>query len=620
MRGFSALGQAPLVAGALAVVLLVYANSLDNGFHFDDEHSLVKNPHVRTLENIPRFFTDTQMFSRNVGSQMYRPLVLLSYALNFRVGGYAGRGYHWVNLGIHLGVVALAFATFVHLGAQHRLAALGALLFGLHPLTAEPVNYISSRSESLSALFCLGGFLLYARGALILSLLCFAAGLLSKSTALVLPLLVLGYEVCWRRSTLRTCWRQHWPYWAVGGAYLAYTRELIAEALLEAPVRSWASQAGTQLKALVYYLKLVVLPRPLSVEHQFFAAESTVDGVVLAAAVLGLALGVLVAWRARGRQSQLAFWILWSFIGLLPTLVVPLNVLVNERRLYLPLIGCAGIVLVLAQERGGGKKALALLAAGLAMLGSLSAQRNRAWASEWALWEDARQKAPLMVRPYLRLGTLHRQAGQLAQAEAAYEQALALNPDHAAAHNNLGNVYRLRGDHQSAETAYKKALEILPSYAEAMINLATLYSERGQYAKALVLYQQALPISANREEVYNNLGTHYLRMGEYVRAEEALRQALEIDDGSALIYFNLGGALEGQGSMAQAEAAYEQALRRDPAHAKAHFKLAILLEQSGRKGEAMAAYARFLRHWDGDPGLAAEARRRLGELERAQSR
>ncbi len=75
----------------LAVVCLAHFNTLGNSFHFDDEHSLTENPHIRDLGNIPAFFSRSDMFSANVGSDMYRPLVLVSYALNYSVGGYEGK-------------------------------------------------------------------------------------------------------------------------------------------------------------------------------------------------------------------------------------------------------------------------------------------------------------------------------------------------------------------------------------------------------------------------------------------------------------------------------------------------------------------------------------------------
>lgn len=139
----------------LLVTTSVYVNSLGNAFQYDDEHLLTRNQSVRGLANIPAFF-DPGMFSRNPGSEMYRPLVLVSYALNYNLGGYDVREYHFFNLLVHTVCGCLVYGALSQLfGGNREVAFLDALLFAIHPVTTEPVNYISSRSESMAVLFVL---------------------------------------------------------------------------------------------------------------------------------------------------------------------------------------------------------------------------------------------------------------------------------------------------------------------------------------------------------------------------------------------------------------------------------------------------------------------------------
>ena len=610
------LGPALVLLGAVA---LAYCNSLSNSFHFDDQHSLVENPAIRQLANSAQFFVDPQLFSRTVGSEMYRPLVLLSYALNYQLGGYEVRGYRLANIGFHLGTAWLFCALLIRLGAARQLALLGALIFALHPLTAEPVNYISSRSESLAVLFLVAAFYFYAgaqKALSIPSLLCFALALLSKSVGLVLPGLLVLHEWSsgtgwWRRSA-----RRQWPYWLLGAGYLLFTWRLIHEAVVQAPVRHWTAQLSTQIKALGYYLKLLVVPYPLSVEHQFFESSSFAESAPVL--VLGLLASLaLMGWRRlRGGDRRGIFWCAWCLLALLPTLVVPLNVLVSERRLYLVLAGFIGFSLWLIQQRLETKRVLSFGAVGVVILMLLTLQRNVVWRSEDTLWRDALEKAPQMVRPHLRMGVWYRGTGDLERAENAYLSALHLDPDNAPAHNNMGNLQRSRAQLDAAEQSYLKALAILPAYAEAMINLATLYSGRGQLDEALQLYQRALPLSGERAEIYNNMGTTYLRLKDFSAAERALRRALALRVGEAGIYRNLGGALEGQGRMGEALRSYERALQVEPGYAKAHYELGRLYEKMGRREAALRAYGDFLRYWRGEPEVAAQVRskrRRLKE-------
>ena len=132
--------QAILLAG---LVVVLYSNSLKGSFHYDDFHSIVDNPNIRQLENIPTFFVDPTLFSQDPQKAMYRPLLLVSYALNYAVGQYRVEGYHLVNIGLHLACTLLVWSlgSRAGLGRQGRLAA--ALLFAVHPLASEPVNYLT---------------------------------------------------------------------------------------------------------------------------------------------------------------------------------------------------------------------------------------------------------------------------------------------------------------------------------------------------------------------------------------------------------------------------------------------------------------------------------------------
>jgi protein O-mannosyl-transferase len=605
--------RAPLIL--LGVVAATYANSLGNGFQFDDEHSLVANPAVRQLSRIPAFFVDPELFSRNPGSAMYRPLVLTSYALNYAMGEYRVAGYHVLNIAIHALVVLTVYLLLVDISGRRKAALAASLFVAVHPLAAEPVNYISSRSESMAALGYVAALLLYRRrvnNVSWASVLAFGAGLLCKSTAITLPALLLLHDHALTPQGLRRVWQRHWPYWALALTYVIGTRSLLSEATIAAPVRPLFQHLLTQITALVYYARQLAWPQPLSVEHQFAVADGLGEPTVL----LALLLAGSWAWLLRSNAGA-KFWCGWMLIALLPTLVVPLNVLVNQRRLYMPLIAMAGLLVCLLPGRLRPGRLLAAVAAALAVLAVLTIQHNRVWRDAGSLWTHARQVAPLAPRPYLRLGSVYRQAGVLDQAEGAYLRALELDPLSAAAYNNLGNLYESRGELEAAEQAYGSALGLAPRYPEALTNLGTLHSRSGRLDLALVLLDSALRIGGEREELLNSLGTTQLRAGNYLQAELALRRAARLNPRRAGIHYNLGGALEGQGQLVAAVAAYRHALDLDSTFARGAYKLGELYQRLGRREDALAAFESFLRHWSGDPRLAAQARQRLDALQGA---
>ena len=267
------------VANLFLLVLVaagVFLNSISNSFHFDDEHSITENLSIRNLSLVPDYLIDPDHFSRNPGSGMYRPLTLTSYALNYHFSGYDARDYRAVNLILHVASALAAFALVLQLSGQRGLALGAAMLFAVHPVVSEPVNYISARAGSLAAFFSVSAMWLYCRcnarftASYALALLCFVLALMSKSTAIVTPgiLAALSLHVSGRRGK-RLWWRGQIAFWIVAFVYLLGMRGLIDEALVQAPVRDMVTQLSTQAKALGYYALLVVVPRGLQVDHQF---------------------------------------------------------------------------------------------------------------------------------------------------------------------------------------------------------------------------------------------------------------------------------------------------------------------------------------------------------------
>ena len=409
---------------AIAACALVYGNTLENGFHYDDEHSIQDNIHLRDLGNIPRFFTDPGLFSVDAQKGMYRPLLLVSYAANYALGGYQVRGYHLVNILLHgINAALVWWLARLFLGG-YRPALIAGLLFALHPLGSEPVNYISSRSESLAACFYLLSLALFIRygkgqhwGWLAASQGALALGLLSKAVVITLPLAVLLYDFLFLSKRrwdvlLKKAPSRHAPYWLIAAGYvgLILHNGFLTRSLAD-PVRDNLAQFLTQVKAAAYYGLLLVAPVRLNVEHQFFDQLHWGEPqFILPLILVATALGLAVLGYRQGRDRPL-FLSLWAGLVLLPTAVMPLNVLVNEHRLYLS-VAAFVLLLGLLFERckpaaGWGWAVVGVLGA---VYGLLCVERNLAWADAFSLWGDAVAKAPQMERAHLYLGNAHSQA------------------------------------------------------------------------------------------------------------------------------------------------------------------------------------------------------------------
>ena len=550
----------PLAAFGLLAGLLVFAlylGALSHPFQYDDRHSIQYNPHLRSLDKIPAYFTDLHTFSSDSRGTMFRPLVLLSYALNYAAGGQGVVGYRLVNLGLHLVCAVLLFAWLYRRGPPAGAWAAG-LIFAAHPTHAEPVIYLSSRSDLMVSCWYLGGLLWAARSRWSAAAGAYAGGLLSKEVAITLPLLV-GLQQGWVRT--RAAWRPLLLMGLVGLGYLALIslNTFLPGSLAKAP-RGWGVQALTQVKAYVYYLWLFIMPAHLSVEHQFFVS-SGLDAAVAAAALL-LGSVCWLAWRSRGQLPALGW--AWFALALAPASMVPLNILVSERRMYL---ASAGLCLILAwcwprlgRARWAGPALLALLAA-------LSLGRNPVWASEVGLWEDAVANGPGMFRARANLGLAYKHAGRDEEALRQMRLALEINPDYADAWVELGNLLNDQGEVRDAAEAYHRALRLNPSQEGAHYNLGNLAQAGGQWQAAADYYLAALRLHPGFAEARNNLGQVYEALGRPELGLEQYRWSLSLNPELAPAWYNLAAYLERQGQGAEAAAAYRrcrQLLLADP--------------------------------------------------------
>jgi len=621
---------------ALLLILcvgLLYANSINNAFQYDDRHSIVENFHIRDMAHIADFFVDATYFSRDEDKAMYRPLLLASLALNYAWSGYETRSYHIVNIAIHGLCVLCVWRILLQLKRPPCMALFGALLFAVHPLCSEPVNYISSRSELLAAWGALASLLLYMlngeRRSLLLatfSVLFFALGLFSKSIAIVLPLWLIAWD---RQRGEKWNWLHYVPYAGVAVIYLLVVRNFLERAVLSEPVRTWHIQLATQVKALVYYVYLVFAPFFLSVDHAF--NESALDEPItwLGAALILSALWFL--YRLRGEYIGVVL----SVSALLPTLVVPLNVLVNEHRLYLPVAGLAIALSGLRRlERVPNLGLGAPLFIGLLFV--LTMQRNSVWQDESTLWRDAAVKNPHSTRAFIYLGNAARSSGNAREALLHYNRALENDSHNAVARAGLATVYQDLGQYDEAINAFEMALEAQPNMVDLHYSLGRVLQQANRLEKARAHYVRINQASPHYGITLNNLGTLFeleeqvdsalfyyaaarsqgavdgakniqrlstklvqlseraLERGDAPLAEELSRRVVAVDANHLYGRFFIAISLFQQGRYAESIKENREVLRRFPGFDDGHLQLANGLETVGLLGEARQVYQKLL--------------------------
>lgn len=351
--------------GAALVVcgVLVYANSLDGPFILDDATAIVANTTIRSLEPIAGALSpprDTPVAAR--------PLVNLTFALNYAAGGLGVRGYHVVNVVLHV-LAGLLLAGLVRrtlrlpalpgvLGSKAAtLSWAAACVWLLHPLNSEVVNYVTQRTEGLMAVLYFSTLYAAVRalephaspiwgiGAVVSC----AAGMASKESMVTAPVMVALYDRVFVFASVRQAWA-HRRRLYVG---LAATWVVLIALMATAPRSTVGFAAGTsawtyllnQAEVVGRYLWLTIWPRALVVDYGLPRAVDLADVVLPGVVLVACAVVTIVALV---RVPAVGFLGAWFFVTLAPTSsVVPIATEVGaERRMYLPLAGLVVLAVV----------------------------------------------------------------------------------------------------------------------------------------------------------------------------------------------------------------------------------------------------------------------------------
>lgn len=217
------------------------------------------------------------------------------------------------------------------------------------------------------------------------------------------------------------------------------------------------------------------------------------------------------------------------------------------------------------------------------------------------------------------LGVIAYQLGRHQRAEELISQALSRNTSNAAAHNNLGNVLAAQGRRDEAIASYRRALSLAPEYVDAHFNLAASLSARGELNEAIACYQKAVALKSDFPQAHFQLANALKEQGRLNEAIACYRNALAFMPDSAPIHNNLGSALLDQGRRDEALACFRKALALSPDFPEAHYNLGNVLKDQGELEEAIACYQKTVALRSEFPeahfnlGNAFRSRKRLDE-------
>lgn len=584
---FSSIDRKMIYIFLALACFLAYANSLGGDFVFDDTMQIVDNRSLASWSNLlTAFTTDVWAFQKDsvkgLSLPYYRPLFTIYLTVGYQLFGFWQQGWHLFSVAIHTGATFLVYALFLRLtGENRRLSIIGAVLFALIPIHVESVSWISGIPDPLSALFYIPAIIFYIRWRteksgnkyLFLSLTVFLLALLCKETPIILPLVLIVWEIS--RDPARN----------LTDKFLASLKRILIfvfPAAFYLAVRffalgnfEWHHPINSQTPAeLVYatapevvfiYLKNIIFPFDLSLIYDTRFVTGFSD-VLFWLPLLGLAgLGILIYLFKRKLTPPMWMALALFFIPLLPVLnltVFHYKYIVQDRYLYLPSIGFTLFLACLIEKLwASGKPILRKAAPVIAILLSISyllgtVRQNRVWNSSITLWTKAAVVEPNWWAIHYNLGLAYYLNKNYEDARQEFDTALNLpsfDRQDGLIYNNRGLAKKALGNNEEAKKDFLKVLEAEPQSVEAITNLGTVFFEQGNYIEAEKQFKKGLEINPSETSLIFNLARTWAKLGRHNDAILYYEKLLKMQkkDAELMYYAAVSYARVGQNELAR---------------------------------------------------------------------
>jgi Tfp pilus assembly protein PilF len=523
----------------LIAVFTVYGPALNGPFLLDDT----------TLPYMQPQYASAPLMSWIKG---IRPMLMLTYWMNFQSSGTDTGPYHFVNVVLHIVNGLLILLSLLKLlrwanpeAQQNELfAGFAAWLFLLHPLQTESVSYVASRSETLSVCFFLTAFtvFLYRKNTSaslttgVSILLLFGAACLSKEHTAVLPALLLLTDYYWNPGFsfmgIRRNWKIYVPMFVAAVIGLIFVWRVLSSATTAGFAMkdlTWYQYFFTECRAIWRYVLLFIFPFGQNLDYDFPVSHNIFEhGAIIG--VVGVIALIAAAWWFRRRFPLESYGILAFLLLLAPTSsFIPIRDTLVERRMYLPFIGLLLVTIGLLRRWKTPRSTLiTTLVVVLLIEAGIAFQRNQLWGNAVDIWKDSVAKSPSKVRPRFQLAYAYYNAGRCDDAVIEFGKTAQLDKPEYSLLIDWALSYDCAGNPSAAIDKLTQAAALEPT-GHVYSQIGMEYAKQGKYPQALDALETAARLDPNFEMTYVYRGNVYSLQGNKARAVEEYRRALAID-------------------------------------------------------------------------------------------
>ncbi|MEX2379508.1 MAG: tetratricopeptide repeat protein [Vicingaceae bacterium] len=552
--------------------LIAFFPGLNNEFtHLDDQVQVVENSTIQKLDwtNIRAIFSST-----SVG--MYQPLSSLLYAITYQFNGADAFNFHLLSLLFHFFNIFLIYSLLQKLNIDKINALLLTAVFALHPMQVESVSWVSAFSNLTYSCFYLAALIKYRdfqrnnRGRqFALTLLFFILALLSKSTAVTLPLLLLASDYFEDHKIKSKNWLNKLPFFALSigfGLITIFSRESAGH-LSDLSVQfDWFDRIFLVSYSVLFYPFKWIFPFELSAFYPYPELSNGLLPWIYYASTVALIVAFWLIWKHR-KRTYLLFGALIYLLSISVVLqIIPVgNQLTTDRYIYLPMLGLLIMIYELIRSIQI-RKLLPLFGIWTLLLLLASHQRTKVWTNDQLIWEDVIEKHPNVAQAYNNLGSYLLQKGQAQKAFNHFNKAVQLKPYYADALSNRGNLYSQQGKTQKALNDFNQAIKLRP-HADAYFNRANEYVRLGKLRKAIKDYIASTELNAS-PDTYTNWAYALLQLKQTKEAEDKLQKALQLNPQFAQAHFLSGMLAQQQNKINQACTHFQKAAQQNHAQGR----------------------------------------------------
>lgn len=518
----------------------LYLNATCGNFICDDFKIVAENSFIREWRYLPKIFTK-DYFSLS-GEMGYRPLVIVSYFIDYAIWQTNPFGFHTTNVVLHIINTVLFYRLLRAILSNNKIIFLSILFFVSHPVLVETVNAIGYREDLLSATFLLVSFIYFIKSDSLfygehrqifrcviyyaVSLISYLCALFSKETAITLPILLMLFTVFFHQKPWPSLTRRlkgiYTGFLAISLFYLIIRYMMFGNPAFQSgyqPGSFWVN-ASTMIKILASYIKLSFFPLHLNADYVVPRVTHPWEASWILAVTFVCSIFIIFAILCRTR-NMFALWMSWFFVTLLPVMIInPIDNIMAERYLYIPAMGfcvAKGILIYRITDRTLSPRAIptrqivqrTLVILMIGGYGFTIIRKNGNWRDELTLWTKTIADSPNSYRAHNNLGNIYFNQGSLDKARIEYEEALRIKPDYALAHNGLGNIGNSAGDPGKAIEEFRKAIELDANQLQGHYNLGRAYEKLGKHHEAIDEYNIVIRLDPHNLDTYYALGSLY---------------------------------------------------------------------------------------------------------------